>query len=87
VTDSIAAPLEAQPVHRAFCLALLYEEQGKHAEYQAQIAMAQEMALRDLARFRPRKNLPQRQMWSPDDDESIRRKRLLPAAGEPLHFA
>jgi hypothetical protein len=86
-TDSIAAPLEAQPVHRAICLALLYEEQGKHAEYQSQLAISLEMAARDLARFRPRKNLPQREMWSPADDDSIRRKRLLPAAGEPLHFA
>jgi hypothetical protein len=86
-TDGIAAPREAEMVHRAFCLALLYQEQEKHAEYQAQLTIAQEMATRDLARFRAKKALGQREMWDPEADESIRRKRLLPASGEPAHFA
>ncbi len=74
-------------VHRAFCLALLYQEQEKQSEYQSQLAVAQEMATRDLARFRPKKQIGQREMWDPEADESIRRKRLLPAAGEPAHFS
>lgn len=86
-TDCIAAPREAEAVHRAFCLALLYQEQEKIAEYTTQLAVAQEMAARDLARFRPKKALPQREMWDPDTDEGVRTKRLLPAAGEPAHFS
>jgi hypothetical protein len=86
-TDSIAAPREAEAVHRAYCLALLYQEQEQLDAYAAQLQIANEMAARDLGRFRPRKDVGQREMWDPDQDEAIRRKSLLPASGEPLHFA
>ena len=85
-TDGISAPKEADSVYREFLHAYLFQIQGKHAEYQTQLASAMARARGDLAAFRANNEGGTRQMWNPEADPPNRLgRRMRPAPGEPVY--
>jgi len=79
----ISAPPQADPVHRALCLAFLYQAQGEMQKHVAQLQLARGMAGEALGAFRVRRASRQRELWTVEGPRQ--RARCIAAPGEPVY--
>jgi hypothetical protein len=83
-THGISAPYEAEDSYLALVLAFTMLEQGRQADYSAQITIALASVARDMAHFRARSSHAQKSMMDLDSDEDFvgRRKSVIAKSGE-----
>lgn len=86
-THGPSLPPQAETAYRELLFAFLLREQGKPAEFQAQLANAQAYAKASLSSFAIARPDWQREMWSMTGDGGGggRRRRVVLAAGEPQY--